>query len=118
MRFGSFSTPDAIAALYGPNLARLRESPIGTHTIAGSPVPPSSWVHQPSRSVFTFRSTDVDCNVKGTSMAKYVAYVRVSTGKQASSGLGLEAQHAAIKAFLKPSDQLLHTYVEVESGKD
>jgi DNA invertase Pin-like site-specific DNA recombinase len=50
-------------------------------------------------------------------MAKYVAYVRVSTGKQASSGLGLEAQQAAIKAFLKSSDHLLHTYVEVESGK-
>lgn len=50
-------------------------------------------------------------------MAKYVAYVRVSTGKQASSGLGLEAQRAAIKAFLKPGDQLLHTYVEIESGK-
>jgi DNA invertase Pin-like site-specific DNA recombinase len=51
-------------------------------------------------------------------MAKYVAYVRVSTGKQASSGLGQEAQQAAISAFLKPGDQLLHTYEEVESGKD
>lgn len=51
-------------------------------------------------------------------MTKYVAYVRVSTGKQASSGLGLEAQQAAINAFLNEGDQLLHTYVEVESGKD
>jgi DNA invertase Pin-like site-specific DNA recombinase len=51
-------------------------------------------------------------------MTKYVAYVRVSTGKQANSGLGLEAQEAAIKAFLKPGDQLLETYLEVESGKN
>lgn len=51
-------------------------------------------------------------------MTKYVAYVRVSTDKQASSGLGQEAQLAAINSFLKPDDQLLETYVEVESGKD
>jgi DNA invertase Pin-like site-specific DNA recombinase len=51
-------------------------------------------------------------------MTKYVAYLRVSTGKQANSGLGLEAQEATIKSFLKPSDQLLQTYVEVESGKN
>ena len=51
-------------------------------------------------------------------MTKYVAYVRVSTEKQASSGLGREAQQAAINAFLKTDDQLLATYMEVESGKD
>jgi DNA invertase Pin-like site-specific DNA recombinase len=51
-------------------------------------------------------------------MGKFVAYVRVSTAKQGASGLGLEAQEAAIKAFLTDSDQLLHTYVEIESGKD
>jgi DNA invertase Pin-like site-specific DNA recombinase len=51
-------------------------------------------------------------------VVKYVAYVRVSTDKQASSGLGREAQQAAINAFLKPDDQLLGTYMEVESGKE
>ena len=30
-----------------------------------------------------------------------VAYIRVSTGKQAKSGLGLEAQTEAIRAFAK-----------------
>lgn len=50
-------------------------------------------------------------------MAKYVAYVRVSTAKQASSGLGRDAQQAAISAYLKEGDQLLETYEEVESGK-
>jgi len=51
-------------------------------------------------------------------MTVYVAYCRVSTDKQGRSGLGLEAQQAAIAAFLKPEDELLQPpYVEVESGK-
>jgi DNA invertase Pin-like site-specific DNA recombinase len=51
-------------------------------------------------------------------MAKYVAYLRVSTAKQGSSGLGLEAQEAAIKAFIKVDDEILSTFTETESGKD
>ncbi|MBX9596131.1 MAG: recombinase family protein [Roseomonas sp.] len=48
----------------------------------------------------------------------FVAYARVSTARQGRSGLGLEAQEAAIHAFLRPSDRLLAPlYVEVESGK-
>ena len=48
----------------------------------------------------------------------YVAYLRVSTDKQGQSGLGLEAQQAAISAFLRPGDRLHEPpYVEVESGK-
>jgi DNA invertase Pin-like site-specific DNA recombinase len=48
----------------------------------------------------------------------YVAYCRVSTDKQGRSGLGLEAQQAAIQAHLRPGDTLLQPpYVEVESGK-
>ncbi len=49
----------------------------------------------------------------------FVAYLRVSTDKQGSSGLGLEAQQAAITAFVKPCDKLLTPpYVEIESGKN
>ena len=51
-------------------------------------------------------------------MAKYIAYLRVSTAKQGSSGLGLEAQQAAIKSFLKEGDKVVATFKEVESGKD
>lgn len=52
-------------------------------------------------------------------MTNYVAYARVSTAKQGKSGLGLEAQQAAIQSFLKEGDKLLTpTYVEIESGKD
>lgn len=51
-------------------------------------------------------------------MTTYVAYCRVSTDKQGRSGLGLEAQRAAISAFLRPGDALLQPpYVEVESGR-
>jgi DNA invertase Pin-like site-specific DNA recombinase len=48
----------------------------------------------------------------------YVAYARVRTEKQGRSGLGLEAQQSAIRAFLRPVDRLLSPiYVEVESGR-
>lgn len=49
---------------------------------------------------------------------RFVAYLRVSTDKQGDSGLGLEAQRAAIQAFLQPADRLLEPpFVEVESGR-
>ena len=48
----------------------------------------------------------------------FVAYLRVSTARQGRSGLGLEAQEAAIAAFLRRGDHLLAPpYVEVESGR-
>jgi DNA invertase Pin-like site-specific DNA recombinase len=49
----------------------------------------------------------------------FVSYLRVSTDKQDRSGLGLEAQQAAIAAFLQPTDKLLASpFIEVESGKN
>lgn len=49
---------------------------------------------------------------------KYVTYYRVSTQKQGRSGLGLEAQQAAVQAYLDAKDGLLvATFKEVESGK-
>lgn len=48
----------------------------------------------------------------------FVAYCRVSTARQGRSGLGLEAQEAAIRGFLQAGDRLLSPiFVEVESGK-
>jgi DNA invertase Pin-like site-specific DNA recombinase len=48
-----------------------------------------------------------------------VAYYRVSTAKQGASGLGLEAQRAAVEAFCTSRgwDLTAPPYVEVESGK-
>lgn len=49
---------------------------------------------------------------------KIVAYFRVSTRKQGDSGLGLEGQEAAIRAFsLQNGCAILASYTEVESGK-
>jgi len=49
----------------------------------------------------------------------YVGYVRVSSQGQGRSGLGLEAQGATIRAFMRPEDRLLAPlYVEVESGRN
>lgn len=49
---------------------------------------------------------------------RLVGYVRVSTQKQGDSGLGAEAQHAAIAAYVASSEcTLIKTYEEIESGK-
>lgn len=49
---------------------------------------------------------------------KIVAYLRVSTSKQGSSGLGIDAQREAIHLHCKQTNSiLLSEYVEVESGK-
>lgn len=51
-------------------------------------------------------------------MRNYVAYYRVSTQKQGSSGLGLQAQQNTVKNFIGSSTTLLAEYTEVESGKN
>lgn len=49
---------------------------------------------------------------------RYIAYYRVSTVRQGMSGLGLEAQRAATKAFLDSTNSMLVAeFTEVESGK-
>jgi DNA invertase Pin-like site-specific DNA recombinase len=49
---------------------------------------------------------------------KIIAYFRVSTRKQGDSGLGLEGQETAVKAFAQQrGGKILGSYTEVESGK-
>jgi DNA invertase Pin-like site-specific DNA recombinase len=49
---------------------------------------------------------------------KAVAYYRVSTAKQGQSGLGIEAQTAAVLAYLKANSlELVAGLTEIESGK-
>lgn len=51
-----------------------------------------------------------------TIKTEYVAYYRVSTQQQGRSGLGLEAQQAAVREYIKGAE-LLAEYTEVESGR-
>jgi DNA invertase Pin-like site-specific DNA recombinase len=47
-----------------------------------------------------------------------ITYIRVSTAKQGSSGLGIEAQRQALKQFAKAEGlELVREFVEVETGK-
>jgi DNA invertase Pin-like site-specific DNA recombinase len=49
---------------------------------------------------------------------KWISYLRVSTGRQSQSGLGIEAQRKAVEDFLNGGSwELAKEYVEVESGK-
>src|SRR5471032_1976510 len=55
---------------------------------------------------------------KRSAMPQAIMYGRVSTGKQGRSGLGLEAQQAAVANFVgQYGYQLAAKYIEVETGK-
>ena len=48
---------------------------------------------------------------------KYIPYYRVSTQKQGRSGLGLDDQRFIVRNYLKPGDQVVEEFIEVESGR-
>src|SRR5258705_11777440 len=51
-------------------------------------------------------------------MKTAIAYTRVSTARQGKSGLGLEAQQAALARFAEAEGyRLIETFQEVETGK-
>jgi DNA invertase Pin-like site-specific DNA recombinase len=50
-------------------------------------------------------------------MTKYVAYYRVSTDRQGASGLGLDAQRAAVARHIGAASSPLAEFTEIESGK-
>ncbi len=67
----------------------------------------------------TFPSTFVDRSDMDMATGAFVAYYRVSTAKQGASGLGLEAQKAAVQSYLNGGDwRLVGEFVEVESGRN
>jgi DNA invertase Pin-like site-specific DNA recombinase len=50
-------------------------------------------------------------------MVQFISHIRVSTGKQGKSGLGIEAQREAIARFaVAEGRELLAEFVEVETG--
>lgn len=59
----------------------------------------------------------VDCLLRGEHMAgPFVAYYRVSTDRQRRSGLGLEAQQAAVRGYLG-TEAPIAEFTEIESAK-
>ena len=49
---------------------------------------------------------------------KFIPYYRVSTARQGRSGLGLDAQRAAVEAFLNGGSwQIIEEFIDTESGK-
>lgn len=50
-------------------------------------------------------------------MKPHVAYYRVSTDRQGRSGLGLDAQRAAVAGYLAGRGELAGEFVEIESGR-
>ena len=48
---------------------------------------------------------------------QFVAYYRVSTDRQGRSGLGLDAQRAAVAAYIAGQGELAGEFTEIESGK-
>jgi DNA invertase Pin-like site-specific DNA recombinase len=49
---------------------------------------------------------------------RWISYLRVSTGRQGKSGLGIEAQRSAVDVFLNGGQwSLVKEFIEVESGK-
>jgi DNA invertase Pin-like site-specific DNA recombinase len=55
---------------------------------------------------------------RGKIVANIIAYYRVSTKQQGESGLGLEAQEAAVQSYARQAGaSIKQSYVEVESGK-
>src|SRR5258706_801459 len=63
----------------------------------------------------------MDCNeaVMAKNSGKFVCYYRVSTGRQGKSGLGLDAQRAAVATYLNGGNwQIVEEFTEIESGKN
>ena len=53
------------------------------------------------------------------STGKFIAYYRVSTARQGKSGLGLEAQRAAVTTYLNGGNwQIVEEHTEIESGRN
>jgi len=58
-------------------------------------------------------------NSAGTgNQTKWVCYYRVSTAKQGESGLGMDAQHAAVNGYIQANGgTIIAEFTETESGK-
>jgi DNA invertase Pin-like site-specific DNA recombinase len=76
----------------------------------------SACLKQLRRWYIIFQMTSME-RLMSPSTRRFVAYYRVSTARQGRSGLGLEAQKAAVLAFIDGNAELVAEFMEVESGK-
>ena len=68
--------------------------------------------------VLTCNTATLVAVFRGSIMRDAIAYIRVSTARQGKSGLGLEAQQAALARFADAEGfKVIATYSETESGK-
>ena len=66
----------------------------------------------------TIRAYSLCSEARAGIMRQVVSYIRVSTGKQGKSGLGIEAQRDAIARFAAAEGcEVVGEFVEVETGK-
>src|SRR5215831_10178523 len=69
--------------------------------------------------VLSCNKPTLDGKLQGEAMKPAIGYIRVSTARQGRSGLGLEAQQAALAKFCDAEAfKLVKTYTETESGAD
>lgn len=62
--------------------------------------------------------TEPETGKGASNRTKWVCYYRVSTTKQGESGLGLEAQHAAVNGYIQANGgTIIAEFTETESGK-
>lgn len=62
--------------------------------------------------------TRSECMMGTAKQKSLIGYVRVSTSQQARSGLGIEAQKAALERFAASEGcALVRVFVEIETGK-
>lgn len=56
--------------------------------------------------------------LRSSQNTKYVSYLRVSTARQGESGLGIDAQAAAVSSYVAQNPgEIMGAFVETESGK-
>src|SRR5262249_40692470 len=80
--------------------------------------PASTMDNTATKDRLTMLSTSLSQSATPLEAPKWVCYYRVSTHRQGESGLGLEAQHEAVKRYIAARGGIvIAEFTEAESGK-
>jgi DNA invertase Pin-like site-specific DNA recombinase len=81
--------------------------------------PTSGRSYEPEDDRYQSEQNAQESGIDGRESGKFIAHYRVSTKRQGKSGLALEAQRAAVAAYLNGGDwQIVAEFTEVESGRN